>query len=209
MAAKKKAAPVPKFEDDGRLGEAELLRALGHPLRIKILALTAERVMSPNVMARQIGETVGNVGYHCRVLRAGGLIELVEEKPVRGAVEHFYRAIERPWFDEDCWSQFDPEVKRAISSYGIDLLVQDAARAVQGGTFDSRDSRHLSRAPMLLDATGFANVSKILDQALDAVLAEQAASDERRRASHESAIPTIAAMACFEVPPPEADQLAA
>lgn len=207
MATKKKVQ-APKFEDDGRLGEAELLRALGHPLRIKILALTAERVMSPNAMARKIGDTVGNVGYHARVLRAAGLIELVDEKPVRGAVEHFYRAIERPWFDQDCWSQFAPEVKSAISSYGIDLLVNDAARAVQAGTFDSRDSRHLSRVPMLLDAEGFANVSKILDQALDAVLAEQAASDERRRSSREEATPTIAAMACFEVPPPEPDRLA-
>jgi DNA-binding transcriptional ArsR family regulator len=207
--ATKKNTRAPRFEDDGRLGEAELLRALGHPLRIKILAFTAERVTSPNEIARQINEVVGNVGYHARVLRDAGLIELVEEKPVRGAVEHFYRAVERPWFDEDCWSQFAPEVKRAISSYGVDLVVQDAARALRSGTFDSRDARHLSRAPMLLDEVGFSNINKIFDQALDAVLAEQAASDERRRASREKGIPTIAAMACFEVPPRNGNGLGA
>jgi hypothetical protein len=40
-----------------------------------------------------------------------------------------------------------------------------------------------------------------MDGALDAVLAEQAASDERRRTSREKGIPTIAAMAAFEIPP--------
>lgn len=204
MAAKRKVE-AQRFEDDGRLGEAELLRVLAHPLRIKILALTAERVMSPNGMARQIHETVGNVGYHSRVLRDAGLIELVEEKAVRGAVEHFYRAIERPWFDEGCWSQFSPEVKRAITAYGIDLIADDVRRAIKSGTFDARDARHLSRAPMLLDAQGFANVSKILDDALDAVLMEQAASDERRRSSREAGIPAVTTMASFEVPPPDDD----
>ena len=191
----------PAIGDDARLSEGELLRALSHETRVKALAILSERVASPVQIALHLNKEVGHVGYHCRVLLKHGLIELVETKPVRGAVEHFYRGTERAWFDEDCWSGFDPEVKRAISSYGVDLIVQDAARALRDGTFDSRDSRHLSRTAMLLDAEAFANVSKILDQALDAILEEQAASDERRRTSRETGIPTVTVMASFEVPP--------
>jgi len=202
MTVGKGARRLP-VDEEGRLGEAELLRALSHPTRVKILAVVSERVASPNQIARELNEDVGHVGYHARVLRDHGLIELVATKPVRGATEHFYRGIERPWFNEDCWARFDPEVKRAISSYGIDLVVRDAAHALRSGTFDSRDTRHLSRAPVVLDAEGFANVGKILNQALDAVLAEQAASDERRRSSQEPGIPTVTAMASFEVPPRE------
>jgi DNA-binding transcriptional ArsR family regulator len=188
-------------DDDARLGEAELLRALSHPMRVEILNVLSERVASPVEIARSLGQETNHVAYHTRQLRDFGLIELVDERQVRGATEHFYRAVERPWFDEQCWSQFDPAVKRAVSSFGIDLLIQDAARALKAGTFDSRDSRHLSRASMSLDAEGFAKVGKILDEALDKVLAEQAASDERRRTSKEPGIPTVTAIASFEVPP--------
>jgi hypothetical protein len=47
---------------------------------------------------------------------------------------------------------------------------------------------------------GFNAVAKIQNDALDAILAEQAASVERRNKSKEDGIPTIAAMACFELP---------
>lgn len=203
--ATKSAVGRSEIRDDARLGEAELLRAFSHPLRVEVLNVLSERVASPVQIARELDKAVNHVAYHTRQLRDFGLIELVEERPVRGATEHFYRAVERPWFDEQCWSQFDPGVKRAVSSYGVDLVVRDAVRSLKAGTFDSRDNRHLSRAAMLLDAEGFAEVGTILDQALDAVLAVQATSDERRRSSGEKGIRTTAAMACFEVPPPDAD----
>jgi len=151
-------------------------------------------------MCDEIGETLGNTGYHCRALVGFGLIELAEEKPVRGAVEHFYRAVERPFFDDDCWAEFKPATKRAISGYGIDLIFRDAARALKGGTFDSRPERHLSRTPMVLDLEGFLNVANIQNEALYAILAEQAASDERRNESGEEGIHTVASMLSFETP---------
>ena len=200
MTGKRRSTKDRQPDESGRLSESELLRALSHPTRIKILAVVSERVASPVEMCSEIGETIGNTGYHARVLRDYGLIEVVDEQPVRGAVEHFYRAVERPMFDDECWAEFDPAVKRAISSYGIDLLFQDAARALQAGTFDSRDERHLSRTPMLLDAEGFAAVAKIQNDALDAILVEQAASAERRNRSGEDGIPTVASMICFELP---------
>jgi DNA-binding transcriptional ArsR family regulator len=187
-------------DDSGRLGQAELLRALSHPTRVKILSVVAERPASPTEMYEEIGETLGNTSYHARVLCEYGLIEVVEEQQVRGAVEHFYRAVERPLFDEECWAALDPAVKRAISGYGIETIMRDASTALKSGTFDKRDERHLSRTPMLLDAEGFRNVAKILNDALDAILVEQAASAERRNNSDEPGVPTIAVMASFELP---------
>lgn len=199
--AERKGEYRPRDRDDARLGEAELLRALSHPMRVEILNVLSERVASPSEMARELAAEVNHVAYHTRKLRDAKLIEMVDTRQVRGATEHFYRAVERPWFDEQCWSQFDSGVKRAVSSYGVDLIVKDAVRALKSRTFDSRDSRHLSRIAMVLDAEGFDRVGRILDDALDALVVEQAASDERRRTSGDAGIPTVAAMASFEVPP--------
>ena len=76
-----------KAESDGRL-----LKALAHPLRAKALPLFAEGAVSPVQVARQLDVDVSHLAYHIRVLRKLGLIELVETRQRRGALEHFYRA---------------------------------------------------------------------------------------------------------------------
>lgn len=62
-----------------------------HPLRLACLRHIAENgKSSPSNIHQDIGDKLGNVSYHVRALVDAGLIELVETKPRRGAVEHFY-----------------------------------------------------------------------------------------------------------------------
>jgi hypothetical protein len=144
---------------------------------------------------------LSNVAYHCRVLLELGQIEIVREQQVRGAMEHFYRAINRPLFHSPDWEKFDPQVRRAISSYGVDAIFKDVSIALTTGTFDSSAERHLSRTPMLLDREGWTEASVILDETLDRILEVQAKANGRMTESKEEGIPTMAAMACFEMPP--------
>jgi DNA-binding transcriptional ArsR family regulator len=46
--------------------------------------------ISPTQISRITGGTLGSVAYHVRTLVSAGVVELVEEGRVRGAVEHFY-----------------------------------------------------------------------------------------------------------------------
>jgi DNA-binding transcriptional ArsR family regulator len=71
---------------------ANLINAIGHPLRRRILRLLADRRerSSPTKIAKELHLHVGMIGYHVRVLRELGAVELTDEKMVRGAVEHFY-----------------------------------------------------------------------------------------------------------------------
>ena len=81
--------------------ETTLAAIVAHPTRARAFSILAERTASPVEIAQEIGKDVGHVGYHVRKLQQLNLIELVDERPVRGAVEHFYRAIARPIFDEE------------------------------------------------------------------------------------------------------------
>jgi len=81
-------------------------RRLMHPTQQAILYAMSEgggQVLSPNLLSAQLGEALGNVSYHVKVLAgldgtakkpgkftAHPLIELVKTEPRRGAVEHFY-----------------------------------------------------------------------------------------------------------------------
>lgn len=73
-----------------------LARANTHPLRIRILeSLSAQRgrEQSPKELSENLGSPLSTVNYHVTELRRSGLTEIVRERQVRGAVEHFYRAI--------------------------------------------------------------------------------------------------------------------
>src|ERR1700760_1850195 len=83
-----------------RSPEATLGATVAHPMRCRCLAILADRVASPAEIARQLGLEVSNVGYHVSALAEAGLIEEVGQRPVRGAVEHFYRATLRPISDD-------------------------------------------------------------------------------------------------------------
>ena len=71
-----------------------LARATAHPLRVsilEILGLDGGRVLSPSDLSRELQIPLSNTNYHVTELAKGGLIELVRERQVRGATEHFYR----------------------------------------------------------------------------------------------------------------------
>ena len=76
--------------------DQKLVRAIGHPLRLRLLTIFNERVASPSDLAAELGEPIGNVSYHTRILARLGCVELVRTKQVRGAIEHYYRAVVRP-----------------------------------------------------------------------------------------------------------------
>ena len=73
--------------------------------RLRLLTIFNERVASPSDLAAELGEPIGNVSYHTRILARLGCVELVKTKQVRGAVEHYYRAVVRPVFSDDDWAE--------------------------------------------------------------------------------------------------------
>jgi DNA-binding transcriptional ArsR family regulator len=187
----------------GKSGHEKLVKGLSHPVRVECLTLLTKRVASPRQLSEILNHDLSNISYHVRTLEDLGLIELVKEEPVRGAVAHFYKAVERPLITEGEWDQLAPEVRKAITEYGWDLLIKDAATSIEKGAFDSRRDVQLSRTNLLLDSEGFARLSGLMEELLDAILSEQAASAERRNKSGEKPIHAIAATALFPMPDPE------
>ena len=161
-------------ERAGRPAHEQLVKGLSHPVRVQCLTVLAERVASPRELAEALEEDLSNVSYHVRVLAELGLIELVEEEPVRGAVAHYYKAVERPLLSKSEWEKLSPEVRKGISVYGWDVLIKDATTAIEKGTFDNRSDRHLTRTSLLLDAEGrTAATPKSLLCARDTVVADK------------------------------------
>ncbi len=71
--------------------ESAFLRALAHPLRLRILSLLTGTPMSAAEVAREVDLTHANVSYHLRQLLTAGLVEVAEERSTRGGQERRYR----------------------------------------------------------------------------------------------------------------------
>ena len=74
-----------------------LARANTHPLRVSILevlSLDGGRTLSPKELSHELQAPLSTVNYHVTELRNSDLVKVVDERQVRGAIEHFYRAVD-------------------------------------------------------------------------------------------------------------------
>jgi predicted ArsR family transcriptional regulator len=74
-----------------------LARANTHPLRVSILEvlnIDEGRTLSPKDLSLELQAPLSTVNYHVTELRRSQLVKVVDEQQVRGAIEHFYRAVD-------------------------------------------------------------------------------------------------------------------
>jgi DNA-binding transcriptional ArsR family regulator len=160
------------------IDDPRFVKAMSHPLRVRILAMLDERKASPNQLAGWLGASLGTVAYHVRTLEQLGLIELVDETRVRGAVEHHYRARERPNVTADGWEGAPPIAKQAAVGSSLDVIAEYARASAAAGGFDRRDA-HVARALYKLDEKGFTQLSKAITKLLEQAEKIEASAAER------------------------------
>jgi DNA-binding transcriptional ArsR family regulator len=159
--------------------DQRIVRALSHPIRHRVLMALNERVASPKELAAELGEPLGNVSYHTRVLAQLGCIELVSTTQRRGALEHHYRAIMRPYFDDAAWAQIPVSTRRALFDQVLEHLWNDVVDAARHGGLD-HPRAHVSLTPLDLDDQGLDDLAGVLGSTLERALEIQAESAGRR-----------------------------
>jgi len=183
------------------LVDPRLAKALSHPLRARIFVILNQRVASPNEIAEMLDERLPNVSYHVRALAELDCIELVRTAQRRGAIEHYYKAVKRPFFNARDWKRLPHTGRQAVVDAWLQLIWEDVSQAIEGGTFDARPDMQLSRSPFVVDEEGW---SELREAAAGLVKeAEQIAkrSGKRLARSDESGIPTRLVVMHFETPP--------
>ncbi|MBA3864826.1 MAG: ArsR family transcriptional regulator [Solirubrobacterales bacterium] len=175
---------MPAVKSRGAI-KSTLAAIAAHPTRVTCFMVFAERTASPNEIARELGQDVTHVSYHVKKLLELQAIEKVSEQPVRGAIEHFYRAIERPIVSGEDWAGLSREERAVISQEILQRHVADLCQALESGTFDDRIDRSVIRVPVLLDEEGFRELRDLHDETYERTLEIQAKSAERMASDSE------------------------
>jgi DNA-binding transcriptional ArsR family regulator len=205
LAVKSKTTKAKKSKKRNTKGAGvnlNLVKALAHELRAEILGILNERMASPNELAKELEEGLSQVSYHVKVLKDYECITLVKTEPRRGAVEHYYRATSSAFLTDRDWHELPDSVRPGLSADLLELILGDAVRALEEGTFDARKDRHMSRTPLLLDEEGWEEVGGILEQALKGVVQAQKKASTRLSRSGEEGFNAAVAILGFELPEP-------
>lgn len=182
----------------------QLAKALAHPLRVKILTSLHKGISSPNQLAQELGEPLGNVSYHVKTLLEYDCVELVKTEPRRGAVEHFYRATERAFFSDAEWAKIPASARKGISGVILEAIGTDATEALVEGTIDARTDSHVTRTPLVLDEQGWNDLNEALKGTLDRATEIQEEAAARLAESKKDGFPTKLAILHFESPAKQA-----
>lgn len=156
-----------------------VVKAIGHPLRMKLLKRLNETVASPVELARELGESVQLISYHVRILRDLGFVELVGTTPRRGAIEHHYRAVRRPLFTDSDWAALPANARDALAGETIHAIFKHVASALGTGAFDERTDTHISFIDLTLDEQGWRELSARLLELVQETAAIESAAEQR------------------------------
>ena len=181
--------------------DQRLIRALAHPLRIRILEILTERVASPVYLSEELETGLSHVAYHTRTLEKCGCLQLVDTAQRRGATEHFYKAEPHAFIGDRIWRRVPRALLGGISGATLQSFMDRAVAALEAGTIDRREDTTLYWMPVRLDEEGWNKVTATMEKTVNKVLEVETECRERLLERKDSgAISAIVGVASFETP---------
>jgi DNA-binding transcriptional ArsR family regulator len=83
------------------LRTAAHFKALGHPVRHRIVNVLRQRPATLAQLASALGLAKGTISFHVRVLREAGLVRLARTQQVRGGTEQYFALVSAGFRHED------------------------------------------------------------------------------------------------------------
>jgi DNA-binding transcriptional ArsR family regulator len=200
-----KQPPEGKRKGQGLSLKQRLIKALSHPLRWQILALLNEREWSPNELSEELVEGLSQISYHVKVLKDFEMIELTKEEPRRGAVEHYYRAVERAYLPTGISKNLPQSGRDIIANKVLQDIDKDLGTAIRSRKFYERADHHITWTPEYLDEEGCAKASELADEFVERFI-EIGVESANRLAKDKDARERIAITAALLVFPSEYGQ---
>ena len=172
--------------------------AWNHRIRVQVLSLLNEGTYTPAQLAAIIGEPLGKVSHHIRELAEGGSIELARVDKARNADQHFYRAVEMPFYsDEEVWAM-TPVQRQMSAGFVLQNMIAEAMSAFWAGTIRDDPRTWLAWRWFNVDEEGRTAIADEQQRHWDRVVEIEAESTSRRATTGEEAKSIIVANMGFE-----------
>lgn len=180
--------------------DERLLRLVSEPIRRNAMTLLSERPADVRGIASELGIEVAEAARHLEEMLAEGLVEAVAEDLHSAAAEPRYKAAVRMIWTDQAYELLGSRGRRLLTEWIVETIESDVHEALEAGCFDERSDAHTSRTVCQVDERGWAEMNRVLADAVDAILAIREESAERLAERGEEGMPALAAMICSELP---------
>lgn len=164
-----------------------------HPIRLRIVQALAGRPATPLELKERLGDVAQATLYrHLNQLADGGLVEVVDERPVRGGVERTYGLIDGATaLGPDDLADADRDDHLRYFTTFVGALISDFAAYLDGDGADvGRDGVGYRQAPLWLDDEEFAALIADLQAVVQPLLDNEPRAGRRRRLLSTIVMPT-------------------
>jgi DNA-binding transcriptional ArsR family regulator len=132
------------------------LRALAHPVRLRMLSLLTGASMTAAEVARELSLTHANASYHLRQLHAAGAIVSAGEERIRGGIAKRYRYL--PAADETPAPQPAGSADRLVGRRAMYDAMTAELRRRAGHEVHAGYRGHLTDAELWVDPEAWADI---------------------------------------------------
>jgi DNA-binding transcriptional ArsR family regulator len=172
--------------------------ALNHRIRVYVLTILNEGTYTPDELARIIGEPLNRVSHHIRELLDAGSIELAKVEKARNADQHYYRAVEMPFYSDDEVAAMPPQQRQVSAGLVLQCMVAEAMSAFWAGKIRDDPRTWLAWRWFNVDGQGRQDIADEQQRSWERMQEIEAESTNRRAASGEDAVSIIVGGMGFE-----------
>jgi DNA-binding transcriptional ArsR family regulator len=129
--------------------------AVGHRIRIEILAALHDVPASTKDLAKIVGQPLSKVSHHVEELLASGSIEIARTETVGNVSQNFYSVVKLPFYaDDEDWAALTPEERQLTCGVIIQASMAEALASLWAGKLNNDPRVMLAWKPVNLDEQG-------------------------------------------------------
>jgi DNA-binding transcriptional ArsR family regulator len=108
--------------------------AVSHRTRVHVLVVLVQGgAYTASQIAEIIGEPLNNVSNHIRELLDAGSIEIAKTEQKGNVVQHYYRAIEFPYYSEEDLAAMPPMQRHVLAGLAVQSMMAELMAALWAG----------------------------------------------------------------------------
>jgi DNA-binding transcriptional ArsR family regulator len=172
--------------------------AVGHRVRIEVLAALNERAYSAQELSRVVHQPLSTVTHHIEELLKSGSIEIAKTERVRNLSQNFYRAVELPFFSDDEMAAMAPQARQEIYGVILQAVMAEALASFWAGKITADPRTMLAWRWFNVDEQGRRDIADEQARSWERITEIEAESTDRRADSGEQAQSVIVTSLGYE-----------
>jgi hypothetical protein len=184
-----KAAAVLRERADkaGRSVEEAVSYAVGHRIRIEVLAALHEGPASANDLSKVVRQPLSKVAHHIEELLASGSIEVARTEQVGNISQNFYCMVKLPFYSDEEIAAMTPEERQVLAGIVLQAATAEALASLWAGKLNSDPRVMLAWNRVQLDEQGRDELADEQARSWERMMEIEAESTNRRAESGEPA----------------------